>query len=165
MGFMKKEEVNGNSPYKDLKIGDQDNGYTFGILYLTNDSAVSPEYGKFDINQGVGFNPEAQSEEELLSSMELVSYIPNTMLKSFEKNGAFAHGVAYILTKKWTKGDKYDGNKRAKGHGFTVEKVTLPTSTIDKMTAWHNEAMSVVTKTEVSSSEQSEPTQTNKVKI
>jgi len=86
----------------------------------------------------------AETEEQLLASLALGSLIPNTMLQNFEKNGAFTFETPYILNKKWTKGDKYDGNKRAKGHGWGVDKVKLPTSILDKMIAWHNSAMNVV---------------------
>jgi hypothetical protein len=154
MALFETEEVNGNSPYVDLKIGDQDNGYKFGFLFLRKDSAVSPEYGRFDIWQGVSFDPKAETEEQLMNSLALASFVPNTMLLNFEKNGAFAFETPYILTKKWTKGDKYEGNKRAKGHGWGVEKVKLPTSILDKMLAFHNEKMSVVEKAEDDAAEE-----------
>ena len=144
MSLFTTEEVNGNSPYADLKIGDQDNGYKFGFLFMARDKATSAEYGDFQINQGLTFDPAAETEAQLLESLALGSYIPNTMLKNFEKNGAFSLETPYILTKKWTKGHKYDGNKRTKGHGWGVEKVKLPTSIVDKMIAFHNTKMSVV---------------------
>jgi len=144
MALYEVEEVNGNSPYADLKIGDQDNGYKTGFVFLRKDSAVSAEYGKFSIWQGLSFDEKAETEEALLASLSLASLIPNTMLLNFEKNGAFSFETAYILTKKWTKGDKYEGNKRAKGHGWGVDKVKLPTSIMDKVIAFHSEKMNVV---------------------
>lgn len=144
MALFETEEVNGNSPYKDLKIGDQDNGFKFGFLFLGRDKAISAEFGDFAIWQGLSFDENTETEEALLKSLALASFIPNTMLLNFEKNGAFSLETSYILTKKWTKGDKYEGNKRAKGHGWGVDKVKLPTSIIDKMIAFHNTAMSVV---------------------
>jgi len=142
------EEVSGNSPYADLKIGDQENGYSFGFVFLTRDSAVSPEYGKFAIWQGLQFDEKAETEEALIASLKLASFIPNTMLQNFEKNGAFSYETAYILTKKWTKGDKYNGNLRAKGHGWEVKKIKIPTSVMDKIVAHHNSLMSVVETTD-----------------
>jgi len=144
MALFETEEVNGNSPYTDMKIGDQDNGFKVGFLYLKKDKATSAEYGEFNIWQGLSFNQDAETEEQLLESLALASLIPNTMLQNFEKNGAFSFETPYILTKKWTKGDKYEGNKRAKGHGWGVDKVKLPTSILDKMIAFHNTAMNVV---------------------
>lgn len=144
MALFTTEEVSGNSPYTDLKIGDQANGFKFGFLFLRKDSATSAEYGDFAIWQGLKFDENAETEEALLASLELASFIPNTMLQNFEKNGAFTFETSYILTKKWSKGDKYDGKKTAKGHGWGVDKVKLPTSISDKMVAWHNSAMSVV---------------------
>jgi len=146
MALFETEEVSGNSPYKDLNIGDKDNGYTVGFLFLAKDKAVSAEYGEFSIWQGVSFDPEATTEKQLLDSLELASLIPNTMLKNFEKNGAFKFETPYILTKAWSKGDKYEGNKRAKGHGWKVEKVKLPTSILSKMIAFHNDALNIVEK-------------------
>ncbi len=161
MALFTTEEVNGNSPYTDQKIGDQDNGFKLGFLFIRKDSATSAEYGDFDIWQGVKFDSSAETEDALISSLELASLIPNTMLKNFEKNGAFAFDTAYILTKKWTKGDKYEGNKRAKGHGFGVDKVKLPTSILDKMISFHSSAMNVVEKSEVEAPKQEEaPTAT-----
>jgi hypothetical protein len=157
MALFTTEEVNGNSPYTDLKVGDQDNGFKTGFLYLKKDTATSSEYGDFDIWQGLSFNANAETEEQLIGSLALASLIPNTMLKNFEKNGAFSFETPYILTKKWTKGDKYEGNKRAKGHGFGVEKVKLPTSILDKMIAFHNTKMSVVETSEETSPEQEAP--------
>ena len=144
MALFETEEVNGNSPYTDLKIGEQDNGFKLGFLYLARDKATSAEYGEFKIWQGLSFDPTAETEEALIGSLALASLIPNTMLQNFEKNGAFSFETPYILTKKWTKGDKYDGNKRAKGHGWGVEKVKLPTSILDKMVAFHTSAMNIV---------------------
>ena len=161
MALFTTEEVNGNSPYEDLKIGDQDNGFKTGFLYLKKDTATSTEYGDFDIWQGLSFDPKAETEEQLLESLALASLIPNTMLKNFEKNGAFAYETPYILTKKWTKGDKYEGNKRAKGHGFGVEKVKLPTSILDKMIAFHNSKLNVVETSEVSSDTEQEELPSN----
>ena len=148
MALFETEEVNGNSPYTDLKIGDQDNGFKFGFLFMKKDTAESAEYGVFQINQGVTFDPNAQTEKQLLDSLALGSYIPNTMLLNFEKNGAFSFETPYIITKKWTKGDKYQGNKKARGHGFGVEKVKLPTSILDKMIAFHNEKLNIMETTE-----------------
>jgi len=164
MALYETEEVSGNSPYTDMKIGDQANGFKFGFLFIKRDKATSAEYGDFQINQGVSFDPAAQTEDQLVTSLKLASYIPNTMLLNFEKNGAFVLDTPYILTKKWTKGDKYDGNKRAKGHGFGVEKVKLPTSILDKMLAFHNTAMSVVEKVEETTQE-SAPSKSAGVKM
>lgn len=159
MALFTTEEVNGNSPYKDLKIGDQDNGYKFGFMFIKRDSATSAEFGDFQINQGVTFDPLAETEDQLIASLGLGSYIPNTMLLNFEKNGAFSFETCYLLTKKWTKGDKYEGNKRTKGHGWGVEKVKLPTSITDKMIAFHNSAMSVVDSGETGGDAKSETPQ------
>lgn len=154
MALYETEEVSGNSPYTDLKIGDQDNGFEFGFVFLRKDSATSPEYGDFAIWQGLQFDQSAETEDALIASLKLASFIPNTMLQNFEKNGAFSFETAYILNKKWSKGDKYEGNKRAKGHGWTVNKVKLPTSIMDKVVAHHNSLMSVV---ETPSEEKAEP--------
>ena len=55
-------------------------------------------------------------------------------------NGAFAKGSAYKVTKKWTKGDKYQG-RAAKGHGYEVSKFGLPATVIEKLYAKHNELL------------------------
>ena len=163
MALFETEEVNGNSPYVDAKIGDQDNGFKLGFLFLKKDKATSAEYGDFAIWQGLTFDHTAETEEALLVSLALGSFIPNTMLQNFEKNGAFAFETPYILTKRWTKGDKYEGNKRTKGHGWGVDKVKLPTSILDKMIAFHNTAMNVVESagsTEETSTQEEAPTAT-----
>jgi len=165
MALFTTEEVNGNSPYTDLKIGDQDNGFRTGFLFIKKDSATSTEYGDFDIWQGLSFDPNAETEEQLMNSLQLASIIPNTMLKNFEKNGAFVFDTPYIITKKWTKGDKYDGNKRAKGHGFGVEKVKLPTSILDKMLAFHNSKMNVVETEQVDAATQEQAPKASGVKM
>jgi len=156
MALFETEEVNGNSPYVDAKIGDQDNGFKLGFVFLKKDKATSAEYGDFAIWQGLKFDHTAETEDALMASLELSSFIPNTMLQNFEKNGAFAFETCYILTKKWTKGDKYEGNKRAKVHGWGVDKVKLPTSIVDKMVAFHNSAMNVVEQSDSSDGESSQ---------
>ncbi len=144
MSLFTTEEVNGNSPYAEFKLGDMEKGEAIGFMQFTHDKATSAEYGDFQIEQGIKFDANAQTEAQLLSSMSLVGVIFNTMLKNFVKNGAIRYETPYIITKAWDKGDKYDGNKRAKGNGFKVAKVNLPANILDKMVAWHNEQLAVV---------------------
>ena len=163
MALFETETVNGNSPYVEFKIGEMEKTTKLGFMFLGRDTATSAEYGEFTIWQGIRFDDKAETEEALLSSLSLVGIIPNTMLKNFEKNGAFSLETPYIITKKWDKGDKYEGNKRAKGNGFGVDKVKLPTSILDKMIAFHNAAMNVVEQasgSEGESSQEEAPTAT-----
>lgn len=132
------EQVQGDSPYKDYQLGEQANGFVATLFYVKDSEELESEHGSFYVMQGLGFNAEATTEDELLNSCFLAGIIPNTMLKGKIKNGAFGKGQAYKLTKTWSKGDVYNGRK-SKGHGYSVEKYQLSQDLLDKLTAKHNE--------------------------
>ena len=134
------EEVQAQSPYKDYQLGNQENGFVATLFYVGDSEELESEHGTFYCMQGIGFNPDSQTEDEILNSCKLNSFIPNTMLKGMIKNGAFTKGQAYKITKSWTKGDKYKG-RAAKGHGYDVEKYSLPQPLLDKLKAKHNEML------------------------
>lgn len=134
------EEVEGLSPYADYQLGNQKNGFTATLLYIGDSEELESEHGTFICMQGLGFSPNAKTEQEILDSAKLVSIIPNTMLQGKKKNGAFTIGQAYKFVKIWTKGDKYNG-RQSKGHGYEVSKYNLPQSILDKMIAKHTELL------------------------
>ena len=63
------------------------------------------------------------------------------MLHSKQDNGAVVRGELYRIEKTWSKGDVYDGNKRAKGHGFDLFHLKLNTAFLKKIEDFHNTAM------------------------
>lgn len=121
------EKMEGKSPYKDLKLGDQENGYSLTFYYDNKTKATSADYGDFEILQGLRFDHTLNSMDDMVNGAELVSFVPNTMLRNLMANGGMVRGEAYILTKKWTKGDKFD-KKKALGHGFEVQRIKAPDS-------------------------------------
>lgn len=134
------EEVNGQSPYADYQLGNQENGFVATLFYVGDSAELESEHGKFYCMQGLGFDVNSKTEDDILNSCKLVSIIPNTMLKGIITNGAFAKGQAYKVTKKWTKGDKYQG-RAAKGHGYEVSKFGLPATLLAKLFDKHNELL------------------------
>ena len=134
------EEVQGQSPYKDYQLGNQENGFVATLFYVGDSEELESEHGKFYCMQGLGFDVNSKTEDDILSSATLVSIIPNTMLKGIIANGAFAKGQAYKITKKWSKGDKYQG-RAAKGHGYEVSKFGLPSTLLNKLYEKHNEML------------------------
>lgn len=134
------EEVQGKSPYTDYQLGNQPNGFVAALFYVGDSEELESEHGKFYCMQGLGFDVKSKTEDDILTSAKLVSIIPNTMLKGMIQNGAFAKGQAYKITKKWSKGDKYQG-RAAKGHGYEVAKFGLPSTLIDKLYEKHNELL------------------------
>lgn len=135
-----QEEISGSSPYQDYQLGNQENGFVATLFYVGDSEELESEHGKFYCMQGLGFDANSKTEEDILNSCKLVSIIPNTMLKGMITNGAFAKGCAYKVTKKWTKGDKYQG-RAAKGHGYEVAKFGLPASILEKLYSKHNELL------------------------
>lgn len=135
-----EEVVQGQSPYKDYQLGNQENGFVATLFYVGDSEELESEHGKFYCMQGLGFDVNSKTEDDILNSCQLVSIIPNTMLKGMIANGAFAKGQAYKITKKWSKGDKYQG-RAAKGHGYEVTKFGLPKSVIDNLFSKHNELL------------------------
>lgn len=135
-----QEEVSGSSPYQDYQLGNQVNGFVATLFYVGDSEELESEHGKFYCMQGLGFDANSKTEDDVINSCKLVSIIPNTMLKGMITNGAFAKGSAYKVTKKWTKGDKYQG-RAAKGHGYEVSKFGLPSTVIEKLYAKHNELL------------------------
>lgn len=140
MAAFETEVVDGKSPYTDMKLGDQDNGFTCTFYYDNKAKATSADYGDFEILQGVGFDHNLDSMEDMLAGARLISMIPNTMLKNLIANGGMARGEAYIVTKKWTKGDKFN-NKKALGHGYEVQRIKAPDSFLDQLKAKHKELL------------------------
>lgn len=140
MAVFETEEVDGKSPYTDQKLGDQENGFSFTFYYDNKTSANSADYGEFDILQGVGFDHTLDTQEAMIEGATLVSMIPNTMLKNLISNGGMVRGEAYIITKKWSKGDKFN-NKKALGHGYTVDRIKAPDAFLDALKAKHKELL------------------------
>jgi len=134
------EEVQGQSPYQDYQLGTQENGFVATLFYVSDSEELESEHGKFYCMQGIGFDINSKTEDDILNSAKLVSIIPNKMLKGMIAKGAFAKGQAYQITKKWTKGDKYQG-RTAKGHGYEVSKFGLPSTLLDKLYDKHNELL------------------------
>jgi hypothetical protein len=141
MGMFEQEEVKGDSPYTDLAMGDADNGTEWFFYFDNRKTANSQEYGEFAIWQGVAFNGAAKNKDELVKSFQLASLIPNTLLQNKAANGAFSMGEAYRLKKEWSKGDKFEGGKKAKGHGYKVFRLKASTDVLDAMKAFHDEAL------------------------
>ena len=135
-----QEAVSGSSPYQYYQLGNQENGFVATLFYVGDSEELESEHGKFYCMQGLGFDANSKTEDDVINSCKLVSIIPNTMLKGMITNGAFAKGSAYKVTKKWTKGDKYQG-RAAKGHGYDVSKFGLPATVIEKLYAKHNELL------------------------
>lgn len=147
MAAFETEVIDGKSPYKDMKLGDQENGFTCTFYYDNKTSATSADYGDFEILQGVGFDHNLDSTDDMLAGAELISLIPNTMLKNLIANGGMVRGEAYIVTKKWTKGDVFN-KKKALGHGYEVQRIKAPDSFLDALKAKHSEKMPEGMKTE-----------------
>lgn len=134
------EVMDGKSPYKDMKLGDQENGYSLTFYYDNKTTATSADYGDFEILQGVSFDHTLDTQEAMVEGAELVSFVPNTMLRNLIANGGMVRGEAYILTKKWTKGDKFN-NKKALGHGFEVQRIKAPDSFLASLKKRHSELL------------------------
>jgi hypothetical protein len=142
MAMFETEVMDGKSPYKDMKLGDQANGFSCTFYYDNKTSATSQEYGEFEILQGVGFDHTLATTEAMLAGAELISLIPNTMLKNLIANGGMVRGEAYIVTKKWTKGDAIPNSKqKAKGHGYEVQRIKAPDVFLDSLKAKHKELL------------------------
>jgi hypothetical protein len=136
------EVMDGKSPYKDMKLGDQANGFSFTFYYDNKTSANSQEFGEFEILQGVGFNHTLATTDEMLANAEIISFVPNTMLKNLIANGGMARGEAYIITKKWTKGDAIPNSKqKAKGHGYEVQRIKAPDAFLNQLKQRHSELL------------------------
>lgn len=134
------EVIEGKSPYKDLKLSEQSNGFSFAFYYDNKKLANSIEYGEFEVLQGLQINLDLPTQEEIINKAELASFIPNTMLKNLIANGGLIRGEAYKVTKKWSKGDAIPGQpkNKAKGHGFEVAKVKAPDTFLNALRDKHN---------------------------
>lgn len=149
MALFEEELVKGNSPYEEIKIAEFDIDKDLGFVYFKEETATSAEYGDFTVWQGVAFDTGAKSEEELVNSLKLASIIPNTLLLNKQKNGAIVPGELYRIVKKWNKGDTYDGNKKAKGHGYDLFHLKVPTTITDAVKKFHDEKLNPIGDSEV----------------
>jgi len=125
------EEV-GNSPFKQFKF--EEVGTSLPILLMSLGDATSPEYGDFVVLQGLQFNPEAKSLDELIETAQLVSFPNQTVLNNKIQSGAMRLREPYIITLKWKKGDKYDnGKKVCKSNGYEVVHVVFKDDVKEKL--------------------------------
>ena len=150
MPLFEEEVVKGNSPYGENKIAEYEKGQSIGFMYVNEKTANSSEYGEFKVWQGVTFDPAAETEAELLKSLALGSIIPNMLLCNKQDNGAIIPGEMYRIEKAWNKGDTFDGNKKAKGHGYVLYHLKLSTAILKKVKTFHDEAMNLNVKEEES---------------
>lgn len=141
MSMFQEEQVSSKSPYADFKLGEADNDTVWFFYFDNQTTANSPEYGEFTILQGLGFDGELKTQDELLKSAVLNSFIPNTLIHNIMKNGGIVRGEAYKIVKKWTKGDSFDPKdkkKKAKGHGYEFFRLKAPDSFLNALKAKHD---------------------------
>jgi len=142
MAMFETEIMDGKSPYTYDNLAIAANGYQTTFYYDNKTSATSQEYGEFDILQGVGFNHTLATTDEMLANATLKSIIPNTMMKNLIANGGMVRGEAYIITKKWTKGDAIPNSKqKAKGHGYEVQRIKAPDAFLNQLKQRHSELL------------------------
>jgi len=141
MALFEEEEIKGNSPYKEHEIAKYEKGQSLGFVYFSEKVATSNEYGDFAVWEGVTFDFNADTEEALFASLELGSIIPNKLLLGKQENGAVIRGELYRIEKSWSKGDTYDGNKTAKGHGFSLFHLKLSTAFLKRVENFLNTAL------------------------
>lgn len=147
--LFEEEVIKGNSPYNEHKIADFELEKSIGLVYIKEETATSAEYGDFQVWQGVTYDFTAATEEALIASLALGSIIPNTLLLNKQKNGAIIPGELYRIEKKWNKGDTYDGNKKAKGHGYELYHLKVSTAIITAVKEFHDSALNPALKDEV----------------
>ncbi len=109
---------------------------------------------------GVKFSCDAKTEKELEESMSLVGFVPNTLLLNKIAAGQMRPGNAYRIEKSWNRGDKYEGNKKAKGYGYKVFKLSASDALLSKFDAFIAQELGAVPGGEVE-----EPAETPKVNI
>ena len=142
MAMFETEVMDGKSPYTYDNLATAANGYSTTFYYDNKTSATSQEYGDFEILQGVGFDHTLATQEEMISKATLKSIIPNTMMKNLIANGGMVRGEAYIITKKWTKGDAIPNSKqKAKGHGYEVQRIKAPDTFLNLLKQRHSELL------------------------
>lgn len=123
MAMFQEEELKGSSPYEPFALNELEKGESVCFYFKETQEVTSPEYGEFTVMNGVRFDCSASTEEELEKSMKCISMPANTLLLNKIVSGVMRPGIAYRLEKAWNKGDKYDGNKKARGHGYKVFKL------------------------------------------
>lgn len=141
MSMFETEVIEAKSPYKDLQLSAQSNGFSFAFFYDNKKTANSQEHGEFEILQGLQLDLSLSTQTEIIEKSELASFIPNTMLRNLMANGGLIRGEAYIVTKKWSKGDLIPGRgpkDKAKGHGFVVSRVKAPDTFLSSLKEKHD---------------------------
>ncbi len=119
-----EEEVQGNSPYASFKPNEElEIGDSFCIFIKENTTANSAEYGEFTVVNGVVFDCSSADEAAMKKSMQLKGFIPNTLLLNKIASGLMRIGGVYRIEKTWNRGDKYNGNMKAKGFGYKLFKL------------------------------------------
>ena len=137
MAMFEEQELQGSSPYgkyapnEELEIGE-----SFCFYFKETSTGNSAEYGEFTLMNGVMFDCKADTEDKLMTSAELRSFVPNTLLLNKLAAGQMRPGQAYRIEKKWNRGDKYNGNQKAKGYGYGVFKLNASDELLSKFDAF-----------------------------
>ncbi len=156
--MFQEEELKGSSPYKSFSPNEElDIGDSFCIYFKETATANSPEYGEFTVVNGVKFDCSAKTEAELENSMELASFVPNTLLLNKIASGTMRPGNAYRIEKAWNRGDKYEGNKKAKGYGYKLFKLNASDALLQKFDAFIAERVGDVPTGEIPEEEVATP--------
>ena len=140
-----EEELQGTSPYakyspnEELEIGE-----SFCFYFKETATATSPEYGEFSVMNGVTFDCSAKDEASLKKSYALTGFVPNTLLLNKIAAGQMRPGNAYRIEKSWNRGDKYNGNQKAKGYGYKVFKLGASDELLSSFDAFIAEQLGTV---------------------
>ena len=145
MAMWNEEELAGSSPFSQFKPNEElEKGESFCFYFHSTGTGNSAEYGEFTVLQGVKFECNAKNEKELEQSMSLTGFIPNTLLLNKVAAGQMRHGNAYRIEKAWDRGDKYNGNQKAKGYGYKVFKLNAPDALLTKFDKFVAEQLGTV---------------------
>lgn len=109
MELQYSEKIENLSKYTAFKF--EEVGDSLTLLFTEIGEAESVQYGKFNTFCGVSFNPELGSVDEAISTINMQSFVINTVIQNLIDTGRIKLGSVYKVTLTSQKGQKYVDKK------------------------------------------------------
>lgn len=134
MSFITSEEVvNSSSPYQKFEF--QELGDSVTIYMVGTGTRTSEQYGEFQVIEGIAWNKDAKTLDELRDSLKPISFVCNKVLSGHITNNTLRAGGVYSISLVLKKDMKYTAKNgsqaRAKANHFEIKTLGLSKEALD----------------------------------
>ena len=104
--------------HEQIKLADLNVGESLMFFWVNQKTINSQDYGDFELWQGLKVDMSQTDDESFVKTSVPVSFAANTMVRNLVGSNKVVTDRLYRIEAKWKKGDKFNGGKVAKGHGY-----------------------------------------------